>query len=567
LHDLRAPPWYRRTLAAVLAAGVLLRLAQYLSNQSLFVDEAMLSLNIASRSWLDLLAPLDYGQTAPVPFLWAERLAIAVGGVNAFALRAIPLLAGLALPFVTWRFSRRLLGAREALLATAFAAVSPILIQFSAMVKPYVIDALVAVVLADFALDVITTPESSKAWVRLLAAGVVGLLVSIPALFVLGGVWAALALAPSVRQGPGHRVRLGLATLLWGTVFTVQYLLLYRPVATSPYMHEYWADSFLAPGAPDLARHTWLAAEYLLLNAFVGSRPQAWAVVLFLLFLAAGVWALARRRGLWAAALAAGAVAAAVGASAVERYPVAPRMMVFAVPYLALLLAAGFGATADAMRRPFPYSSWAVALLAIGWLLVPFERDLRRPYRADGVRPLAAQVARERDGSAPGRQPDVPVYVYAAAVPAWAFYTTDWSAPDTARLRFLARVASPGGPAFHNAAGRPAGRVVEGEGRHLVVRTAMYWELIGTPPGTQYRELTRWSQESPDPGWAENEAARIRATGARQVWVVTATSRTEPIDRLRRALGQLGAVEEFGRLERNARLYRYRFLQQPDGPQ
>ncbi|MGH7754594.1 MAG: glycosyltransferase family 39 protein, partial [Gemmatimonadales bacterium] len=230
----------RLTLAAILGAGVVLRVAQYLSNQSLFVDEAMLSLNIATRSWLGLLSPLDYGQTSPVPFLWAERAAVLLGGVNEFALRALPLLAGAALPFAVWRFTRRFLAPREALLATAFTSFSPILIQFSAMVKPYTVDALVAVILAHLTLDVVEAVESGKAWRRLIAAGVAALLVSTPAPFVLAGVGLALILAPRVRERPGWARQAGIAAAVWGGVFVLQYVLLYRSVATSPYMHEYW---------------------------------------------------------------------------------------------------------------------------------------------------------------------------------------------------------------------------------------------------------------------------------------------------------------------------------------
>ena len=52
-----------------LAAGVLLRLAQWLNNRSLWFDEAMLARNIIARNPFELLAPLDYATAAPVLFL------------------------------------------------------------------------------------------------------------------------------------------------------------------------------------------------------------------------------------------------------------------------------------------------------------------------------------------------------------------------------------------------------------------------------------------------------------------------------------------------------------------
>ncbi|MGH7751579.1 MAG: hypothetical protein ACREN5_02080, partial [Gemmatimonadales bacterium] len=294
-------------------------------------------------------------------------------------------------------------------------------------------------------------------------------------------------------------------------------------------------------------RNAWLAAEYVLLNSFVGSRPQAWGAVTYLLVLAAGVWMLWRRAP-WRAGLMAGILAGTLAASVVERYPIAPRMLIFAVPTLAALMAAGLGGLAERVRHPA--GRWLFLVVAIGWTVVPLERVIRRPYRTDGVRQLAAELQRQ------GR-PDLPVYLYAGVVPTWAFYTTDWANPDTARLGFLARIGSPGGPAFHNALGR--GRPVVAEGANLTIRYRDHIELVGTPPGTQFRELTRRSQRWPDPGWADNEAARVRATGAPQFWVVSANSGVEQPMVLHRAFLTAGARPVFERTERNALLRRYRF--------
>src|SRR5881398_1054368 len=102
-------------LAALLAVGTVIRVVQFLYRPSLSVDEAMLALSIGSRSYGGLLRRLDYGQTAPVLFLWATRFVTRLGGVNEFTLRALPLAAGLAFPVVVWRLAGRLLdGSRVA---------------------------------------------------------------------------------------------------------------------------------------------------------------------------------------------------------------------------------------------------------------------------------------------------------------------------------------------------------------------------------------------------------------------------------------------------------------------
>ncbi len=64
-HYLFSPP---RLPWTIIYFGILVRVVQYLSNRSLWNDEAALALNIVNRSYLELLQPLDYDQGAPIGF-------------------------------------------------------------------------------------------------------------------------------------------------------------------------------------------------------------------------------------------------------------------------------------------------------------------------------------------------------------------------------------------------------------------------------------------------------------------------------------------------------------------
>jgi hypothetical protein len=66
--------------ARLLLAGIGFRLIQFFTARSLWLDESMLGLNIASRSLGELLRPLDYNQVAPPLFLWLGRLSIRLAG-------------------------------------------------------------------------------------------------------------------------------------------------------------------------------------------------------------------------------------------------------------------------------------------------------------------------------------------------------------------------------------------------------------------------------------------------------------------------------------------------------
>ena len=72
---------------ALIGMGAILRLAKFLQNPGLWVDEAMIAVNVGRRSFAQLAEPLDYIQLAPVPWLWLEKLLVEIGGMQELVLR------------------------------------------------------------------------------------------------------------------------------------------------------------------------------------------------------------------------------------------------------------------------------------------------------------------------------------------------------------------------------------------------------------------------------------------------------------------------------------------------
>ncbi|HXU28003.1 MAG TPA: hypothetical protein VN698_12305, partial [Bacteroidia bacterium] len=77
---------------AVMLLGVALSLIQFLYNRSIWLDEAMLSLNIINRSYIQLLTPLDSLQVAPIGFLFIEKFFSLSIPNSEYGLRLFPLL-------------------------------------------------------------------------------------------------------------------------------------------------------------------------------------------------------------------------------------------------------------------------------------------------------------------------------------------------------------------------------------------------------------------------------------------------------------------------------------------
>src|SRR5439155_70894 len=122
---------------------------------------------------------------------------------------------------------------------------SPVLVRFSIIAKPYESDALVAAALIACALETMAMPDSATRWRWLLGGGVGGLALSAPAIFTLAGIVVSLALAPSVRGTSGARSWLTIAAVVWGAAFAAFYFGLYRSVATSAFMQQFWAATSL----------------------------------------------------------------------------------------------------------------------------------------------------------------------------------------------------------------------------------------------------------------------------------------------------------------------------------
>jgi len=541
-----------RLLQAALLLGVALRLRQYVHGRSLWLDEAMLGNNILVRGFGELLRPLDSDQAAPVLFLWAVKLGALLAGTDERVLRLLPFLGGLALLAGFARVAVRLLAPGVAALAMLLVSLSPMLIQYANELKPYGLDAMWAVLLSLAALRLVERPLSGSRWASLIALGSVVAMASSVAPFLLAAVGAGLLLAPGLRRTPGAVPRLVAGAVIWAGAFVTFYLLVYRASADSAYMQRYWVPYFLSPALPGLgSKLLHLPAENL--QAWFLAAGGGWRAALaaaLLLPILAGAHSLVRREGAWLAGLLLAPLLLAGVASAARLYPVAPRLLLFSTPALALCLAQGAGVLAEWCRRraDLPWLAGATAILALlpgldGW------RQLREPYEREALAPLVAElVAGHGAGAA--------VYVYGRSVPAWVFYTTDWRQPDRTRVQHRLRLVSSTGPAFRHAGSR--GTAVGAEGDSLLYAYRDWQELIGVPTGTGPNALGV-NTTVPDPGWGDNEARRLRAAGGPEAWVVMSSFLPSVASGLDSALVAAGGARVLLREAPGARLSRWVF--------
>ena len=492
-------------LGIVFLLGTFLRLFEYFRNRPLWLDETMLALGIGRHGYAGLLGSLDYDQTAPPLFLWGLKTVSLVGGMSEYSLRLLPLLAGLALPWVVWRVVRALGGPVAGVIATTLSALSVPLIYYSAEAKPYSVDALASGILIMFTLRVREEPGQSRLWWQLLIAGLLGALVTIPLPLMLAGVVTGLLLDPKVRSVPGARENLAGVIGIWAVGFGLIYWLVYQGMTTM-YLHRFWADTFLNPLAPDFSFRAYGAALSLLdpLPPFEGYLPLRW----FLLLMVAAVIPALRRTGLAGASQLVMPILATVLMSMLSKYPTGLRLLIFLSPCVFALVGIGLAELLRLARIRDPVAALLGALLIVAWSAAEVLGNIEDPATRKGGREAARRVQRA--------DPAEPVYILPAGLPSWAYYSTDWRRPDRGRLDYFARVGKSSGPSALN------GLVEEAPGgirspQHRMSTGRL--ELIGRRSGLAYREPNGFDQDHPDPGWAREEVGRIVAVARPYGWI------------------------------------------------
>jgi len=517
----------------------MLRLRQWLHARPLWLDEAMLSLNILTRDYGELTAPLASDQTAPVPFLWAEKAAAALFGSAEMALRLPALLAGCVLLALCLPLARRLLDPWAAALAVALTALSPALIYYANEVKPYGLDALAGAGMALLTLRLLERPAARQRWAALLAAGLVTAAASTPAPFILAGVGVALLADPRTRAEPAAWRWLPACAVLWAGVFLAEYLTVYRSVAGNGYMQRFWLEFFLDPSVPGIGDRLRAAVSLyfrdLQLGAGGGWREQA-ALVLVVPWLLGLATLAVRRRAV--ALLLVLPLLAALLASALRLYPAAPRLLLFAAPAQIILVVAGVARVAEALgprRRDL-----LLGIASAGLLVLPLReawRGWRTPPERESVRQLVRWFLRDH-------RPGAVAYIPGRTVPAWLYYTTDWRQPDLSRIERLTAAVSSTGPLFYQRPSRGTSVLAEGDEFSFSYRD--WQEVIGVPPG-RGPDSTGQRRAGTDPGWAENEVRRLASAAAPQLWVIVTTFEISEPYPLGPALAAAGAHES-GRL-------------------
>jgi hypothetical protein len=407
-------------LFAVVAAviGIALRIRMFLENRSLWLDPAMLAMNVVNKDAGELLGRLDMNQAAPAGFLLSSKAIGSIFDYTEYSLYLAPCLLGIgALLLFIW-LAIAVLGPTRAPLAYLPMATCSTAIFYCGEFRPQSADLFFSVLTLLAAHAVLKRNWALSAIAAFAAVGVVGVWFSYGVFFVIAGSGIALVLLAltSATSRPALRMMIAFAVVMLH--FLVLYLLHIRP-SIGPDLYTANTAAFAPVVAAEKGQlWWWILAVTGYFEYPLGFR--GFIVVPMLGCITGVVLCVVNKRYLAVAAVVGTPMFLVFVASGLGMYPIATglhevksRFVLFTVPIALLFIAIGVSRLCEWLGGKKILAALVVALFLIPSVYGAWSGPV---FRGQEIRPLTRYLERHF-------QPGDTVYVFHASIPAFRFYT------------------------------------------------------------------------------------------------------------------------------------------------
>jgi hypothetical protein len=329
------------TIKILLILGITIPLVQFLCNRSIWVDEAMLALNIIHKDYFELLKPLDYNQVAPIFFLEIEKFFSTLIPNSEYGLRLFPLLCFWAALFFFFRIVKMVFNNR---LATIFAlslfVFNITLIYYSSEVKQYISDVMVYTAIVYFVLK--NYKNNQTKFYILGIAGILTVFLSNVAPIILSVAGLYLLYEQfCIKKTKNNITGLVVVFAVWLSVFAVYYYFFIFNHPIKDFMLHSWSayEGFLPfDSLSRFVRFFVHSAGSVLLNF---SRLIPLIVLIAILFIT-GIFSIIREKKIGLVIITCFPVVIHLLLSGLHLYPFAPRLILYIMPSLMIICTAGF---------------------------------------------------------------------------------------------------------------------------------------------------------------------------------------------------------------------------------
>jgi hypothetical protein len=390
--------------------GVVLRLLRFADNPGLWLDEALLAINIVEKSFSGILGSLQFTQSAPPGYLLAEKTTETLFGDAEWSLRLPSIAASVASVFFFAYVARRLLTPPAAALAIVLFAVGDPILQRAAEVHPYSVDIAVATLLAAATVWVLRAPADRMVG-RAVALGVLAFAAiwfSFPSAFVVAGVFCAVGIhAVTVRS------RKLLVTALFGVLLSLSAFGAVYAIERANVAHV--SSAIFGAGGPSAVPQAAIVRSAWSVLSETGGFANG-SAALGALLIVFGLVALVWERSFALIALLTVPPLLAVVADGLNRYPLGNRYSLFFVLSLLVLAARGAEALVSWSHKPYVVGAGVAIFLVAAPLGLAAKHVVHPPAREDMV-PVLQRLRREW-------RPGDTLYVYNESQYALRYYST-----------------------------------------------------------------------------------------------------------------------------------------------
>jgi hypothetical protein len=325
--------------------GIIVRLAQYLTNRSLWADEAVLALNIINRNYLKLTETLDYEQGAPIGFLWVEKFIVQLLGNNEYSLRLFPLIAGIISLFLFWQLAKKILPPFAVNIALTLFVTSPSLIYYSSELKQYSSDVATVLLLSLVLFPFIEINKFSQKQVIIFSLlGAIAIWFCHPAIFILAGIGIShLLINLYYNYHHVEKIKLDIGNLLiiassWGISFILFYLLSLQNLTNNKTLNTSWQMKDTFPSSPIDIIWMFDALGKFFYNPLSFKKGMDGVAIAFFLIGCISLYRRNKRFFLYIIS----PFCMTIFASYLQKYPFGGRLVLFLIPYALLLIGEGF---------------------------------------------------------------------------------------------------------------------------------------------------------------------------------------------------------------------------------
>ena len=423
---------HNKILSILIVLGIFFRARHYFAGRSLWLDEAMLALDVLDLSFKELTQqPLPYQQGAPIGFLFSVKVTTILFGDSEYVFRLYSFGVSLLALFLMAFLARRYLGKMGMLFTLALFVSNPHLIYYSAETKQYMGDVAVSLLIFFLFSRQLDQKISSRRFAFFIFLNSLLIWFSHPAVFSIAAVGIILVIYYAQEKNKKAFFFALLNLILSGISAVLLYFFHLCPLSASKFLNNFWQDSFV-PIPPNMQwfLHNW---ESLLENPL---GLEAFPLLVFILLIG-GMFFSWRHTRIFTSSLLL-TLFFVFCAGVLQKYPLAERMLLFATPIFIFFLGAGIEALYSLIKEK-RLAFFLTLFVAIYILYAPVGESFLRfksPLYREHIRPSMAYIKEHfREGDL--------LYVYYYAEPAFLFYQPKYHLENIAYTSGSAHTENP----------------------------------------------------------------------------------------------------------------------------